>query len=117
MSASLKSAPCFPTYDVDETTLVFAFRYALGRQSTAPGHVVAELRRHWPRLNRWTQLQIKRDIQRAVECGEVRGYDLEIWLEVLLFKIAAQSESDACLRCEMSPHVCLCSHDDENDEH
>lgn len=87
MSATLKGASCIPTYDVDETTLVFAFRYALGRQSTAPSHIVAELRAHWPRLNRWTQLQIKRDIQRAVEFGEVRGCDLATWQEVLVMKV------------------------------
>lgn len=81
------SQPLFP---VDETTLVFAFRYALGRRSTAPSHVIAQLERHWNSLNDWTQEQICREIKREIELSyhitsNEDPRDYEVWQPVLLW--------------------------------
>ncbi len=76
----------FPTFAVDETTLVFAFRYALGRQSTAPSHMVAQLKKHWSRLETWTQFAIQREISQAIQRGEAgRDCDVATWREVISF--------------------------------
>lgn len=87
------------TFQVDETTLVFAFRYALGRKSTAPSHMVAELKRHWPRLNDWTQIQIKKEIQRAAELYlATSGHMLPClgtWQEILVLPIKTVAKSGA----------------------
>ena len=73
-----------PIFEVDETTLVFAFRYALGRRSTAPSHMVAELKRHWPRLTDHTQQQIVREIEIAIAHGDAGDpCDVNTWQEVL----------------------------------
>lgn len=75
-------------YPVDETTLVFAFRYALGRRSAAPSHVCHELHNHWDQLNRWTQLQIHREIVTAIGRGDAGDdCDCSTWSEILKLPI------------------------------
>lgn len=77
-------AQYYPRFDVDETTLVFAFRYALGRQSTAPSHVASVLRGYWPRLAGWTQRQIHREILYAIQAREAgRDCDVATWRGIL----------------------------------
>lgn len=72
------------THLVDETTLVFAFRYALGRRSTAPYHMVAILLREWDNLEEWTREQIVREIEVALRRGDAGdGCDREQWQRVL----------------------------------
>lgn len=97
-----------PTFEVDETTLVFAFRYALGRQSTAPSHMVAALKEHWNHgLKDWTKDLIKREIQEAID-GGIAGdrCDIATWQQVLDWG------NDDCPKCQMVYHNCLCSHED-----
>ncbi len=73
-----------PLFPVHEDTLVFAFRYALGRRTAAPSLVVAELKRQWPQITERTRQQIQRDIEDAIERGEAGdSCDLETWREVL----------------------------------
>ncbi len=71
-------------FPVSETTLVFAFRYALGRQTAAPSIVVEELKRHWSNLTTFTRDQIQRDIRQAINGGAAGAEcDVERWNEVL----------------------------------
>lgn len=104
----------FATFAVDETTLVFAFRYALGRRSTAPGHVADLLKTYWPRLELWTREQIHRDIQHAIE-NDAAGdkCDEQRWGELLALQ-ATSPAVEVCPRCEFAPHICVCSHDDNS---
>lgn len=77
-------------YEVDETTLVFAFRYALGRRTAAPSHVVTELRKHWATLTPFTQSQIQREIRNEMAVGDVGdACDAETWNEVLGWVVRA----------------------------
>jgi hypothetical protein len=80
------------TFEVDETTLVFAFRYALGRQSTAPSHVANMIRGHWSRLEPWTQKQIHREIEEAIRLGEA-GWDcdVETWRGILALPVKLEA--------------------------
>lgn len=43
--------------------LLYAFRYALGRETTAPGDIAALLMRHWDAMGEEFQKQIVRDIE------------------------------------------------------
>ena len=47
---------------VDEYTLFFAFRYALGRMSTAPSIVVMNILNNWHDLSKDTKQRIKQEI-------------------------------------------------------
>lgn len=47
---------------VDENTLFFAFRYALGRMSTAPSIVVRNILNNWQELSEDTKKRMKREI-------------------------------------------------------
>lgn len=74
----------FPRFLVDETTLVFAFRYALGRKSTAPSHMALLLKRRWNRLAPWTHTQIHREIAIALDRGDAGDQcDVETWRSIL----------------------------------
>lgn len=82
------------TFAVDETTLVFAFRYALGRRSTAPSRMAALLKNHWDKLQGWTQTQIHREIAQAIQhdlAGD--GCDEQRWREVLALPAKAETTS------------------------
>lgn len=99
-----------PTLPLDETTLVFAFRYALGRMSTAPFHMVSVLRAHWGQLETWTQAQIQREITEAISRGEAgRDCDVATWREVLSWALR-----DECPSCGRRAVMCVCSHDDDS---
>jgi len=69
---------------VTEHTLVFAFRYALGRASTAPSIVVRDLINNWDELNESTKEQIKEDIKEAIDNNRA-GWNCDIaeWEKIL----------------------------------
>jgi len=70
--------------EVTEHTLVFAFRYALGRTSTAPSIVVRDLINNWDKLNNSTKEQIKEDIKEAIDNNKA-GWNCDIseWEKIL----------------------------------
>lgn len=88
--ASAKGSATKPaTFEVDEDTLIYAFRYALGRRSTAPSHMVAQLTRHWPCIATWSQAQIHREIAAAIARGDAgRECDVETWRKVLGLRLS-----------------------------
>jgi hypothetical protein len=63
--------------------LIMSFRYALGRQSTAPSAVQSLLGVYSDVLQPWQKEQIVRDIEQAIE-GGFAGMDCDIatWTEV-----------------------------------
>ena len=64
--------------------LIFAFRYALGRMSTAPEIVTEELKKHWSNFPASTQAQIKREIQAAIDKDRAgMDCDVQTWMRVL----------------------------------
>lgn len=84
MSATDQGGDAFA---VDEFMLVAAFRYALGRQSTAPSHVAGYLRTYWPQLQHWTRAQIRREIADAIEHGCAgQDCDVQTWRAVAALK-------------------------------
>lgn len=121
----------FPFLEVDETTLVFAFRYALGRKTTAPFHVAIQLKKHWDRLADWTQDQIQREIVTAISRGDAgEECDTKTWQEILALPIKGPlgkkghghgtvalkefswSNADMCAGCGRRTVMCVCSHED-----
>ncbi len=105
-------------FEVDETTLVFAFRYALGRHTGAPLHVATQLKRHWTRLADWSQLQIHDEIRREADAnpvGFVRA--MSDWQEILALPLkSSRPPADECPGCGRRSVMCLCSHDDDAEE-
>jgi hypothetical protein len=68
----------------EETILVFAFRYALGRRSTAPGIVANHLIKQWANLAPHSKAQIREEIRTAINRGDAgHPCDVETWREVL----------------------------------
>ncbi len=68
----------------EENILMFAFRYALGRRSTAPGIVSDVLIKRWNDLKPHTQIQVQREIDWAMAMGEAGDpCDVETWRKVL----------------------------------
>lgn len=75
------------------TLLVFAFRYALGRQSTAPSTVRDLLLTHRAALDPWQVVQIRDDIAHAVFGGYAGSQcDVDVWLD-LSRRLAPPGES------------------------
>ncbi len=72
----------------DENILVFAFRYALGRKTTAPGIVANVLINRWNDLKPHTQIQVQREIGSAMAMGEAgSSIDLDTWQAVLALPV------------------------------
>ena len=72
----------------DENILVFAFRYALGRKTTAPGIVADVLIERWNDLKPHTQIQVQREIGSAMAMGEAGdSLDLDTWQKVLALPV------------------------------
>jgi hypothetical protein len=68
----------------DETILVFAFRYALGRRSTAPGIISDVLIKRWNEMHRHARYQVQSEIEAAIDRGEAgQPCDVETWKKVL----------------------------------
>ena len=63
--------------------LVFAFRYALGRMSTAPSIVSGLLRRFAEFLSPEQRGQICRDIAKAIDAGHAgHQCDVAVWQDI-----------------------------------
>lgn len=72
----------------DENILVFAFRYALGRRTTAPGIVTDVLIERWNDLKSHTQIQVQREIGSAMAMGEAGDpCDVETWRKILTLPV------------------------------
>lgn len=75
-------------HSINENILVFAFRYALGRKTTAPGIVADVLIERWNDLKPHTQIQVQREIGSAMAMGEAGGsLDLDTWQAVLALPV------------------------------
>lgn len=69
---------------VSNDMVVFAFRYALGRQTAAVSIVVNEITKLWPELSQFDRSQIKREIIQAMKTGDAGdACDVRQW-ETLL---------------------------------
>ena len=69
---------------VSDHTLFFAFRYALGRMSTAPSIVADDLKKNWHLLNEVTKKMIKEEINEAIQKGRIgMKCDRDVWEEIL----------------------------------
>lgn len=68
----------------DENILVFAFRYALGRKTTAPVIVADHLIKQWSNLAPHSKAQVKEEIRTAINRGDAgHPCDVETWRKVL----------------------------------
>ena len=69
---------------ISEHTLVFAFRYALGRASTAPSIVVRDLIINWNYLSDFSKHQIKEEIKEAIKNNRA-GWNCDVseWEKIL----------------------------------
>jgi len=68
----------------EETILVFAFRYALGRMTTAPWIVADHLIKQWANLAPHSRLQIREEIRTAINRSDAgHPCDVETWQKVL----------------------------------
>ena len=95
-----------PTLTVSEDLLVYAFRYALGRRTGAVHDVVETILSVWTRLDPYTQSQMVREIESAINRGDAGAEcDVAEWRRVL------GRASGLCAVCLRPHHVCLCSHD------
>ncbi len=93
-----------PRLEVDETTIVFAFRYALGRRSTAPSHVIAVLWQHWMAFAPYTQHQIQREIAIAIARGDGGDQcDMDAWREVLTWGV--KDDEDGYVSTDGNAHA------------
>jgi len=77
----------------DNTILIFAFRYALGRTSAAPSMVADELKKHWCGFKEWEQKQIHDDITIALNTGSA-GHDCDevVWSEILALPVSTKND-------------------------
>ena len=73
--------------NVDKEILIFAFRYALGRKSTAVPIVAENLKRNWNKLSEFDKKQIKNEIKSAIKQNKAgMKMDVQIWTEILNLK-------------------------------
>lgn len=63
--------------------LIYAARYAIGRQSYASSEVAEEVLKHAPDLDAHTRASITRDIHQAFLDKRVSGPDLRAWESAL----------------------------------
>ena len=64
--------------------LFYAFRYALGRMTTAPSEVVREIIYNWNALPEGYQVLIKEEIEHAIKTKQAgMPCDVDQWLQVL----------------------------------
>lgn len=69
----------------DRFILAFAFRYALGRESTAPSIVAEALVEHKDLFQEWERAQIVSEIRQAIEEGKAGDtrIDIPVWRKVI----------------------------------
>ena len=73
---------------VSSFTLFFAFRYALGRKSTAPSYVADDIKRNWYILSRSDKERIQQEIKEAIESNRAgMECDIKTWQEILNLKV------------------------------
>ena len=65
-----------------DSIIIFAFRYALPRETVAASIVAETLKQQWDNLTEWEQLQIHNDIKRHYEF-EPENTNTETWDEIL----------------------------------
>lgn len=64
--------------------LIYAFRYALGRQTYAPYTVIEILKTSWSNLSQSDRAIYKREIKTAIDdCLAGAEFDAEAWTEIL----------------------------------
>ena len=70
-------------FEVTENTIMWAFRYALGRKTGAVLDVCETLKKNWSQLRPFTQDQIKMEIQVAIDQDRAGSEcDIEKWKEI-----------------------------------
>ena len=70
--------------NVSPFTLIFAFRYALGRRSSAVSIVVDDLIKNWDKLTDFEKQSVKEEIEKAIDerrAGE--DVDIREWRKIL----------------------------------
>lgn len=78
---------------VSENTIMWAFRYALGRMTGAVQDVCETLKKHWENLSSHTQEQIQDEIKSAI-VNHKAGMDCDIkyWKEILDLPVYKEDE-------------------------
>jgi len=70
---------------VSNFTLMFAFRYALGRMSTAPSIVVEDILNNWDKLTDYEKEEIKNEIKQVIKENRAgMNCDIEEWKKILM---------------------------------
>ena len=67
----------------EQLMLMFAFRYALGRQSTAPSTVVEIIERNWDIIPKQDLEQIKREIVEYEKMFGLSDIDKPTWWKLV----------------------------------
>jgi hypothetical protein len=77
-----------PLVNMDSTILMFAFRYALGRQSMAPSIIKDVLKDNWEYLSDQHKKQIKEEISSAIDMGYAGSdlIDVPMWRSILAWR-------------------------------
>ena len=79
----LSSPPVTRDVTVDEWTVVYAARYALGRHTGVPAEVAATVRRAWPRLGTDARRVIDRDLADHIRHAGTEPPDItHVWREL-----------------------------------
>lgn len=74
-------------YEVNEEMVMYAFRYALGRNTYAVSTVSDYLIQFWHRFKPHTREQIIKEIEEAIERNEAgMSYDVVRWKSILLLE-------------------------------
>ena len=72
---------------VSENMIMWAFRYSLGRRTGAVSDVIETLKKHWQKLEPFTQGQIKQEIGQAIGLDQAGDKcDVDHWAEILKLK-------------------------------
>lgn len=71
-------------FSVSENTIMWAFRYALGRRTGAVLDVCDTLKENWKKLSTFTKQQIKEEITNSINTSTAGAdCDVESWNEIL----------------------------------
>lgn len=82
-------------YLVSENTIMWAFRYALGRKTGAVIDVCDTLKEHWENLSSFTQDQIQCEIKSAIINNRAgMSCDVEQWKKILKLPVFKDSEEN-----------------------
>jgi len=67
----------------EQLMLMFAFRYALGRQSTAPSTVVEIIERNWDIIPKGDEIQMRKEIQAYEKMFGLSDIDKPTWWKIV----------------------------------